>query len=60
MFAAFKNSMKTKIVDITKYRQIVGCLVYLIATRPDLTFDVFRELHIFAILLYRYLIPLYC
>jgi len=43
MFAAFKNSMKTKIVDITKYRQIVGCLVYLIATRPDLTFDVFRE-----------------
>ncbi|CAJ2658399.1 unnamed protein product [Trifolium pratense] len=28
------------IVDATNYRQIIGCLMYLLATRPDLTFSV--------------------
>ncbi|GAU13002.1 hypothetical protein TSUD_173010 [Trifolium subterraneum] len=29
-----------KTVDVTNYRQIVGCLMYLLATRPDLTYSV--------------------
>jgi hypothetical protein len=29
-----------KSVDSTKYKQIVGCLMYLLATRPDLAFSV--------------------
>ncbi|MCH80532.1 hypothetical protein A2U01_0001302 [Trifolium medium] len=29
-----------KVVDATKYKQIVGCLMYLLATRPDLAFFV--------------------
>ncbi|GAU39416.1 hypothetical protein TSUD_323640 [Trifolium subterraneum] len=29
-----------KPVDTTSYRQMIGCLMYLLATRPDLTFSV--------------------
>jgi hypothetical protein len=29
-----------KLVDATEYRQMIGCLMYLLATRPDLTFSV--------------------
>ncbi|XP_045795843.1 secreted RxLR effector protein 161-like [Trifolium pratense] len=29
-----------KLVDATNYRQMTGCLMYLLATRPDLTFSV--------------------
>ncbi|MCI04191.1 hypothetical protein A2U01_0025235, partial [Trifolium medium] len=29
-----------KSVDATSYRQMIGCLMYLLATRPDLTFSV--------------------
>jgi hypothetical protein len=29
-----------RVVDATNYRQMIGCLMYLLATRPDLTFSV--------------------
>ncbi|GAU29997.1 hypothetical protein TSUD_160820 [Trifolium subterraneum] len=29
-----------KLVDATKYKQMVGCLMYLLATRPDLAYSV--------------------
>ncbi|PNX63399.1 putative copia-type protein, partial [Trifolium pratense] len=29
-----------KFVDATNYRQMTGCLMYLLATRPDLTFSI--------------------
>ncbi|GAU16044.1 hypothetical protein TSUD_339150 [Trifolium subterraneum] len=29
-----------KTVDVTNYRQVIGCLMYLLATRPDLTYSV--------------------
>jgi hypothetical protein len=31
---------KGKAVDATEYKRIIGCLMYLLATRPDLTFSV--------------------
>jgi hypothetical protein len=31
---------KGKTVDATEYKRMIGCLMYLLATRPDLTFSV--------------------
>jgi hypothetical protein len=31
---------KGKSVNVTEFRQMIGCIMYMLATRPDLTFSI--------------------